>query len=154
MTTDKGPRLFADDDAVRHVGRGLLDRSLPKEEWTHEAHLAACLWIVAERPDIDPESDMRGLISAYNAAMGGVNDDHHGYHDTITHCFIIGVRAWLARAGEGRLVDRVNGLLRAPEGRRDWPLRFYSRDRLFSVEARRALISPDLESFPCGDTEN
>jgi hypothetical protein len=26
------PRLFADDEAVRHIGRGLIDRSLPKEE--------------------------------------------------------------------------------------------------------------------------
>jgi hypothetical protein len=38
----------------------------------------------------------------------------------------------------------VNGLLGAPEGQRDWPLRFYSRERLFSVEARRAFVGPDL----------
>lgn len=154
MTTiEEGPRLFADDESIRHVGRGLLDRSLPKEEWTHEAHLAATMWIMVERPEIDPERDMRGIISGYNAAVGGVNDDHHGYHDTITRCFIIGVRAWIARAGADRLVDRVNGLLREPEGRRDWPLRFYSRDRLFSVSARRGLIEPDLQPFPRADTE-
>lgn len=154
MTTiEGGPRLFADDESIRHVGRGLLDRSLPKEEWTHEAHLAATLWIMVERPEIDPTRDMRGIISCYNATVGGVNDDHHGYHDTITHCFIIGVRAWIARAGADRLVDRVNGLLREPEGRRDWPLRFYSRDRLFSVSARRGLIEPDLQPFPRADTE-
>jgi hypothetical protein len=29
-------------------------------------------------------------------------------------------------------------------GRRDWPLRFYSRERLFSVEARRGHVEPDL----------
>lgn len=148
MTKDEGPRLFADDEAIRHVGRGLLDRSLPKEEWTHEAHLAACLWIVTERPEIDPVRDMRGIISAYNEAVGGVNDDHGGYHDSITHCFIAGVRSWMARSGAETLVDRVNGLLLAREGRRDWPLRFYSRERLFSVEARRARIEPDLRPFP------
>ncbi|WP_347270588.1 hypothetical protein [Rhizorhabdus histidinilytica] len=154
MAIGEGPRLFADDESIRHVGRGLLDRSLPKAAWTHEAHLAACLWIVVERPDIDPARDMRAIISAYNVAVGGVNDDRQGYHDTITHCFIAGVRGWLARTGAGTLVDRVNGLLEAPEGQRDWPLRFYSRDRLFSVAARRALVAPDLASFPGGDTEN
>jgi len=153
MTIEGAPRLFSDDESIRQVGQGLLDRSLPKEEWTHEAHLAACLWILTERPDIEPERDLGGLISAYNASLGGVNDDHHGYHDTITHCFIVGVRGWLARAGRGSLTDRVNGLLKAPEGHRDWPLRFYSRERLFSVAARRGLIEPDLQSFPCGDTE-
>src|SRR3954465_15791401 len=109
MTTEEGPRLFADDDSVRHVGHGLLDRSLPKEAWTHEAHLAACLWIVTERPDIIPDSEMRTIISGYNVAVGGVNDDHNGYHDTITHSFLAGVRRWLARTTATSLLDRVNG---------------------------------------------
>jgi hypothetical protein len=154
MTDDEGPRLFADDEAVRHVGRGLLDQSLPKDEWTHEAHLGACLWIVTERPEIDPERDMRGIISGYNAAVGGVNDDHHGYHDTITHAFIAGVRRWLARCEAAGLAERVNGLLLAPEGQRDWPLGYYSRERLFSVEARRNRIDPDLRAIGEGATEN
>ena len=33
-------------------------------------------------------------------------------------------------------------------GRRDWPLRFYSRERLFSVEARRTFVPPDLAALP------
>ena len=38
----------------------------------------------------------------------------------------------------------VNGLLSAPEGQRDWPLRFYTRERLFSVAARRDFVEPDI----------
>ena len=30
----------------------------------------------------------------------------------------------------------------------DWPLRFYSAERLFSVEARRHFVSPDLVALP------
>jgi len=33
-------------------------------------------------------------------------------------------------------------------GRRDWPLRFWSREKLFSVEARREFVPPDLASMP------
>jgi hypothetical protein len=142
------PRFFADADHIRAIGRGLLDRSLPKQEWTHEAHLAATLWIIVERPDIVPETDMRAIISDYNAAVGGVNDDKGGYHDTITHGFIAGIRHWLARSAADNLLDRVNGLLISEEGRRDWPLGFYSRDRLFSVEARRNRVDPDLAPLP------
>ena len=58
--TDHPIRPFASDEAVRHVGDGLLDRTLPKDEWTHEAHLAACLWLLRERPDIVPERDQIG----------------------------------------------------------------------------------------------
>ena len=46
--------------------------------------------------------------------------------------------------GEG-LRERVSALLLAPEGRRDWPLRFYSAERLFSKAARLGWVEPDLE---------
>ena len=46
------------------------------------------------------------------------------------------------------LHELVNYLLRSPMGKRDWPLRFYSRERLFSVEARKAWLEPDLVAFP------
>ena len=43
MTDGHEPRLFPDDAAVRRVGEGLIARTLPRPEWTHEAHLAASL---------------------------------------------------------------------------------------------------------------
>ncbi|WP_340315965.1 hypothetical protein [Rhizorhabdus argentea] len=144
----EAPRLFGGEHEIRRIGLGLLDRTLPKEQWTHEAHLATCLWILTERPEILPERDMREIISGYNAAIGGLNDDQSGYHDTITQCFIAGIRKWLARTGATSLLDRVNGLLLEPEGQRDWPLRFYSRASLFSVEARRRRTAPDVKYLP------
>lgn len=141
------PRLFSDDEAIRHVGEGMIACRLPKPEWTHEAHLATCAWIILERPDLVPERDLRGLISRYNESVGGVNDETQGYHETITQVFIRGVRLSLA-ASEGGLCERVNALLQSPQGKRDWPLAFYSRERLFSVEARMGWVEPDLQPLP------
>ncbi len=138
------PRLFADDEAVRRIGEGLLARTLPRAEWTHEAHLAACAWLLLERPDIVPEHDLPDLIRRYNESVGGVNSDTEGYHETITQFYIRAVRAALARSEGNGVAERVNALLQAPEGSRDWPLRFYSRQRLFSAEARLAWVEPDL----------
>ena len=143
--TDHPPRLFSDNAAIRRIGTKLLDRSLPREEWTHEAHLAATLWIVRDRSDIDPHTKMRAIISTYNNAVGGVNDDTQGYHETITQCFVVAIVDHLAERGSGQaLVDDVNALLLSARGQRDWPLRFYSSERLFSVAARRGFVSPDL----------
>jgi hypothetical protein len=143
------PRPFASDAAIRSVGERMLACTLPKGEWTHEAHLATTLWLIVERPDIVPERDLPHLIRRYNESVGGVNSDTEGYHETITQCFIRGVRAYLARTEPGLpLVEKVNGLLREPEGGRDWPLRFYSHERLFSVEARRGSVEPDLAALP------
>ncbi len=143
------PRLFPDDAAIVRIGEGLLARTLPRADWTHEAHIAATTWLVRDRPDIDVDRRIAAIISAYNESVGGVNDDANGYHDTITRAFIAGVRAHLATRDAGEsIVDCVNALLKSPAGFRDWPLRFYSRALLFSVAARRGFVPPDLAPFP------
>ena len=148
MTTEYRPRLFARDEDIRAIGEGLLARTLPRAAWTHEAHLAACLWLLSERPDIDVDAEIAGLIRRFNESVGGVNDDHGGYHDSITRAYVAGVRLFLSETREAGLAMRVNALLLSPMGRRDWPLRFYSRELLFSVPARRGFVEPDLAPLP------
>jgi hypothetical protein len=149
MTDKHHPRLFRDDAAVRHIGEGLLECSLSRPEWTHEAHLAACCWLILERPDIAPERDLPDIICRFNESVGGVNSDSEGYHETITQCFIRAVRLYLERIDPDLpLVEKVNGLLRSEEGRRDWPLCFYDPKTLFSLEARRDWVEPDLAPIP------
>jgi hypothetical protein len=78
-----------------------------------------------------------------------VNSDSEGYHETITRVFLHGVRRFLAEVATSMaLYDLVNALLQPPTGQRDWPLRFYSRELLFSVEARRRFAPPDLAALP------
>jgi hypothetical protein len=147
--TEYRPRLFASDADVAHIGEGLLARSLPKAEWTHEAHLAATTYLLLKRPDIDIDAELPGIIRSYNESVGGVNSDTEGYHETITRVFLRGVRLFLAEADRREpLHELVNELLLSPMGRRDWPFRFYSPDLLFSVEARRHFVPPDVANLP------
>ena len=143
------PRKFADEATIRRIGEAFLALSLPKSEWTHEAHLATCAWLVLERPDILPERDLPNLIRRYNESVGGVNSDSEGYHETITQCFVRAVRLYLSRVDPALpLVEKVNGLLCSAEGRRDWPLCFYDPKTLFSREARLGWVEPDLAALP------
>ena len=149
MTSEYPPRLFSSDEAVRHIGEGLLHCRLERAEWTHEAHLAATLYILVERPDIVPERELPGIICRFNESVGGVNDETQGYHETITQCFIRAARSYLSRCDAALpLMAKVNGLLQSEEGKRDWPLRFYSFDLLFSVPARLRWAEPDLAPLP------
>lgn len=148
MTTEHKPRLFERDADIRAIGEGLLARTLPREAWTHEAHLGACLWLVSERTDIDVDAEIATIISRYNESVGGVNDDTQGYHDSITRAYVAGVRWFLAETEREGLAERVNAMLLSDIGRRDWPLRFYSRELLFSVPARRGYVEPDLAPLP------
>lgn len=147
--TDYRPRLFASDADVAHVGEGMLARTLRRAEWTHEAHLATTTYLLLRHPEIDLDSELPGLIRRYNESVGGVNSDTEGYHETITRVFLRGVRLFLAEADTREpLHELVNELLLSPMGRRDWPLRFYSPARLFSVEARRSFVEPDIGALP------
>jgi hypothetical protein len=146
--SDPEPRLWPNDEAIRHIGEGLIARTLERSEWTHEAHMAACAWLILERPEIAPERDLPDIIRRFNESVGGINDETQGYHETITQVFIRAVRGHLARTEGRSLTERVNALLLSPEGRRDWPLRFYSAELLFSKEARLGWVEPDLQEFP------
>jgi hypothetical protein len=147
--TEFRPRFFTSDAEIEHIGEGLLARSLPRPEWTHEAHLAATTYLLTRRPDIDLDFELPNIIRRYNESVGGVNSDTEGYHETITRVFLHGVRLFLSEADPHEPVhELVNELLLTPMGRRDWPLRFYSPERLFSVEARRKFVPPDLAALP------
>ena len=146
--TDYAPRLFATDAEIEHLGEGLLACTLSRPEWTHEAHLAATTYLLLRRPDVGLDAELPGIIRRFNESVGGVNSDTEGYHETITRAFLAGVRLSLSEADTNRPLHKlVNDLLLSPMGRRDWPLRFYSRERLFSVEARRGFVEPDLAAI-------
>jgi hypothetical protein len=142
------PRLYGTDAEVRRIAAGLLSRTLPRAEWTHEAHLAAVCVLILGHPKIFLEQELPGIISGYNVAVGGVNDSSQGYHETLTQFWIANARAFLVGQPDGTLVDRINSFIASPAGRRDAPLRHFSRDRLFSVEARLGLVEPDIMRFP------
>ena len=147
--TEYRPRTYRSDAEIEHLGEGLLACTLRREEWTHEAHLAATTYLLLRRPDVDIDNELPGIIRRYNESVGGVNSDTEGYHETITRAFLAGVRLFLSEADPREpLHELVNDLLLSPMGRRDWPLRFYSRERLFSVEARRGFVPPDVAAFP------
>ena len=147
--TEFPARHFTSDEAVAHIGEGLLSRTLSRPEWTHEAHLAATTYLILRHPEIDLDAELPGLIRRYNESVGGVNDDTQGYHDTITRAFLRGMRLFLNEVDRSRPIhELVNDLLMSPIARRDWPLRFWSRERLFSVEGRRSWIEPDLAAMP------
>lgn len=140
---------FTDDDAVARIGRGLLARSLPKAEWTHAGHLAAAAWLIATRPDILPERDMPAIIRAYNEATGVPNSDTRGYHETITFASLRAVAAFLAARPAGEALHAsVNALLETPYATKRWVLAHWSEALIYSPEARRAWIEPDLAPLP------
>jgi hypothetical protein len=121
---------------------------LPKSRWTHEAHLLVALWYLAQHDEAAALPIVRQRIRAYNEAVGTVNSDHGGYHESLTRLYLRGIAAHRAAHPAPSLAAAYAALLGTPIARRDWPLSYYSKARLFSVEARRGWVEPDLRSLP------
>jgi hypothetical protein len=130
------------------VTYGLFQRSLPRAEWTHEAHLAAITVILLEHPGIVPERELPAIIAGCNRAVGGVNSDSEGYHETITQGWIAPARSFHVTTSGLPLLARVNAFIQPPEGRRGALLPHDSPQRLFSVDARRRFVEPDHMPMP------
>src|SRR6185503_10805537 len=101
---------FPSDAEIDRIGRGLVDRTLPKPEWTHAAHFAAAFWLL-RRPEMHAFREMPALIRAYNEATGVPNTDTGGYHETITVASLRAAHAWLAITPSAPLHRALNELL-------------------------------------------
>ena len=141
--------MFTCEDDIHRIGEGLVACTLPKAEWTHGAHFASALWLMRYRPEIVPARDMPGLIRAYNESVGGVNDDMSGYHETITQASLRAARGVFEAYPADMPVWRIaNALMKTQFANPNWLLEYWTRDRLMSVEARRAWLEPDLKPLP------
>ena len=138
---------FASDAEIEALALGLFARTLPKPQWTHRAHFASALYVIVKRPDLDASVALPPAIRDYNESTGVANTDTGGYHETITQASIRAARAF-ASGTACALYEICNELMRSRLGKSDWLLAYWSRETLFSIEARRTWIDADLRPFP------
>lgn len=123
--------------------------ALPRERWTHAAHLTVALWHLLQYDWPEAVSRVRAGIKRYNEAHGIHTTPEGGYHETLTLFWMRHVRAFLERGDNEAcpLVPLANELIACSDKR--LPLAHYTRERLFSWEARAGWIEPDLSPLPC-----
>ncbi|APG63009.1 hypothetical protein LPB140_09665 [Sphingorhabdus lutea] len=136
---------FTQESDFEKLYGGLNDLSWPKSDWTHEAHFAAALYLVRKMGLAVAKAAMPDIIRAYNQATGVVNDDKSGYHHSITMMSLDVTDKFMAQySANTPLADILADMMGHEYGHSNWLLKFYTRDTLFSVAARRGWIPPDL----------
>jgi hypothetical protein len=121
--------------------------SLPKEQWTHSAHLltGACyMHALGEAAAIDK---MRVCVRRYNEAVGGKNTETSGYHETITIAWIKLLHGLLRESGPIARAAFAHLAVERFATEREILRRYYAFDLVKSIEARRVWIPPTLGSF-------
>ena len=130
-----------------HLADGLLAATLPAAAWTHAAHVGAAHALVRRLGAEGAAAAFRTAVPRLNEAHGGVNDDSHGYHETVTVFFIGAVADCVARGLDAEATLAELGTAA--------PTAYWSAAVLWSVAARRAFVPPDLAEpafpLPVGD---
>jgi hypothetical protein len=118
--------------------------TLPKSEWTHEAHLRMGLWHLLRFSPLESLNLLRTRIRRYNEATGGENTATKGYHETITRFYVAIIADFVNSSERPRDQDELASMLIQKLGDRNLPLAYWSRERLFSEEARIGWLEPNL----------
>ena len=136
---------FRTTDEILSLVRRFEDCTLPRAEWTHAAHLTVALWHLLQFDWPEASARVRRGIKRSNAAHGIRTTPTGGYHETLTLFWLRAVRTFLeAERNEGRSLVRLANELAATHDK-GLPLAHYTRERLFSPEARAHWVEPDLK---------
>ncbi len=118
--------------------------SLPRDGWNHRAHLTVAMWYMTQHDERKATSFIREGIQKYNHACGIIQTENTGYHETITLFYVWLVGKYLKMADDrSSIVELTNSLLNE-FGDKKLPLEYYTREKLFSWEARVGWVEPDL----------
>lgn len=136
--------LFRTESEILAVVDGFSQRTLPKEQWTHEAHLVTGIWYHMNHSALEAIGYLRTGIAAYNEVTGGKNTPEDGYHETMTLFWCKTINEFVAANRDLSLVDLCKKFLASEQATKEYPLRFYTRDVLFSLKARAMWVAPNL----------
>ena len=120
--------------------------TLPDWAWTHEAHLICALSVLSRFGIDNAPKEMRQRIMHYNEAIGKINSDTSGYHETVTVFWLKAVWDYLSEDEKIDFnQDTIDKLLSSIDlANRNLFLKVYSKERVLSTEARQQYVAPDL----------
>ena len=131
------------ESEVLDLVRSFEDATVSRDDWKHAEHLVVALYYLT-RHDLDSAyAKMRDGI--LNLLVKGFDVDltkEMPYHETITLFWMRTVAEFNASKNGASLLEKANEV--AYKWDKDYPLNFYSRELLFSDEARAKFIDPDL----------
>jgi len=136
---------YKHENEVLDLVRSFEDATIPHDDWKHAEHLVVALYYLT-RHDVDSAyGKMRSGI--LNLLENGFKVDlkkEMPYHETITLFWMRTVADFNASKNGASLLDKANEV--AYKWDKDYPLKFYSRELLFSNEARAGFVPGDLRS--------
>ena len=138
---------YKTEEDIASLIEGFKSRTLPASRWTHEAHLITGLWFNCNYSELEAICFLRNGIISYNISSGGENTPEKGYHETLT-LFWCRILKNFVKKNEGlTLAELCDKFLKSDWSSKELPLEYYSREVLFSLQARAIWVAPNLRNL-------
>ena len=133
------------------VVRGFEDATTARDKWKHAEHLTLALHYLSLY-DIDAATEkMRSGIFKLLGAFGVDLTKEMPYHETLTVFWMRTVDEFNTSKNGASFLDKTNEIVAKYD--KDYPLKFYSREYLFSDEARARFVEGDLQTLAANFSE-
>ena len=142
---------LASPEALDAFLLGFEQGKLAKSEWTHGAHVAVAGYYLFDSNFETVLPLMRTRISAFNLAVGGANTETSGYHETLTHFWLLIVAELLRQRQPTSRFEAARQTVAIFGEARTLHTLYYSGNVVQDTEARRQWRAPDLLPLP-GDS--
>lgn len=132
---------YETEKKIAEVVRTFEDATISRDKWKHAEHLTVALHYLSLY-DIETATErMRQGILKLLGAFGVDLTHEMPYHETLTFFWMQTVAEFNAANIGLSMLEKANKLVR--EYDKDYPLRFYTHEYLFSDRARSAFVPPD-----------
>jgi hypothetical protein len=135
---------FKDEEEITEVVRGFEDATIGRDAWKHAEHLTVALHYLTRHDIETATTKMRSGIFNLLAAFEVDLTKEMPYHETLTVFWMRTVAKFNASKNGSSLLEKANELVANYD--KDYPMRFYSREFLFSDEARAEFVEGDLKA--------
>ncbi|MGI8788528.1 MAG: hypothetical protein ACR2HG_12290 [Pyrinomonadaceae bacterium] len=138
-------KRYNSDEEIFAVVRGFEYGAIAREDWHHAEHLTVACYYAFHHSFEEAAGKMRdGIFNLLKSFEIDLSKEMP-YHETLTIFWMKIIFGVVQNKNGASFLETVNRVLEIGDDK-DLPLKFYSRERLFSDEARRNFIESDLSS--------
>jgi hypothetical protein len=137
-------KIYKNENEIESLVRAFENGTISEKDWRHAEHLTVALFYLSNDDFETALSKMRGGIFNLLKSFGVDLTKEMPYHETLTVFWMRTVDDFRKSKNDRPLTEICNELSAGFD--KDFPLRFYSRELLFSEKARGQFVEADLES--------
>ncbi|MEP6947295.1 MAG: hypothetical protein ABJA02_15355 [Acidobacteriota bacterium] len=133
---------FTNENQIVELVHSFETSTISRDAWRHAEHLTVALHYLSIHELDTATEKMRSGIFELLKAFGVDTKKEMPYHETLTVFWMRTVKDFAERKAGWTLTEKANELVATFD--KDYPLNFYSRDLLFSDDARARFIDGDI----------